>query len=297
MSETLNWCEIGPTKTPRFDVLSQFLTSQGIQNQFTFVEADDATLGDKILEVQKQKQIIRFHPKNYDKISTFIQNNLRDLEALKAIDTLMYDSKNGYWPAIILREAVFEYLTQKVKNLDVMQKAFIVGTCGTARACIAALVKLGFSKINITGGEDQEGQALIADFKEIFFNVAFEYTKRSDVTILPGVHGLVVNTFSVLESEIVPVEIYYFNFLKKGGLVIDMIDVPVESPFTKIANDIGAQVVAGYEISAFYDLLWVEKVTGRKLDLAAYQALLKTGLEQVSYDKNKVQKILEEFQM
>jgi hypothetical protein len=293
----LNWCEIGPTETHRYKVLSEYLKSQGIENQFTFIKSETSNLKDKIQEAQSLKQFIRFHPAVFDKITTNISNSRRDLDALKTIDCLMYDAKRGYWPEILLRDAILEYLTLKIKNLDISQKVFIAGTCGLARAAIAALVKLGYSHINIMGEEDESAQYVIKDFKEIYFNVQFDHTKRKDVTILPGTHGLLVNTVSILESLNFPSEIYYFNFLKKGGLVIDLIDVPPETPLVKIAKDIGAQAVLGYEIFGYYDLNWVEKVTGQKLDLEAYLKLLKTNLDQVSYDKNKIQKILAEFQI
>lgn len=295
--EELKWCEIGPAKTHRFEVLSQYLNSKGIKNQFTFIEATPENLSEKILEAKNQKLFIRFNSKFFDIASVKLQNNLRELETLKAVDSLMFDAKKGYWPEILFRDSLFEYLTHNVKSLDVMQKALVVGTCGLARACIATLVKLGFSKINITSKDDQAAADLIKDFKEIFFNVEFEYTKRSDVTILPGTHGLVINTFSLLDTDDFPNEIYYFNFLKKGGLVIDLVDIPTETPFLKIALDIEARVIAGYEAMSFYDLKWVEKATGQKAELQPYSQLLKTNLDQVEYDKNKVKAVLDEFQM
>jgi shikimate 5-dehydrogenase len=222
---------------------------------------------------------------------------LRELEILKAVDTLLYDEKRGYWPEILFRDALFEYLTHTVKNLDIMQKAFVIGTCGLARATISTMIKLGFSKINITSQDEQSAESLIKDFSEIYFNVQFEYTKRGDVTILPGTHGLVVNTFSALDNDDFPNEIYFFNFLKKYGLVMDLVEIPIETPFLKIAQDIEARVVHGYEALGFYDLLWVAKATGQKLDFEAYKPLLKSHLESVSYDKNKLQKILDEFQI
>jgi hypothetical protein len=296
MSE-LNWCEIGPEKTHRNEVLSEYLKSQGIQNQFTFIKTEISEIKSKIEEAQSLKQFIRFHNKFLECISANISNNRRETDTLKAIDSLMYHNDRGYWPEVFLKDAISEYLTLKVKNLDVSQRAFIVGSCGVARAAISALVKLGFSNINITAESDEEALALTKDFKEMYFNVQFDCTKRKDVTILPGAHGIVINTLSILDSNNFPTEIYYFNFLKKGGLAVDLVDVPPETPFTKIAKDIGAQFLSGFELMGYFDLKWVEKATGQKLELAPYLTLLKTKLEQVSYDKTKVEKILADFQI
>lgn len=297
MGDILKWCEIGSTQTHRYNVLSQFLSQEGVQNEFRFIEVNESNLKEKIEEAKSQNFNIRFHPTLFDKVSGNIENNLKEIETLKSIDGLVYESEKGYWPEILLRESIFEYLTMRVKALDVSQKAFVVGSSGLARAGISALIKLGFSKINLTCEDDTSADLVIEDFKKIFFNVEFEHTKRSDVTILPGTHGLVLNTISILDSASIPTEIFYFNFLKKGGLVVDVVDLPIDSPLTKIAEDIGAEVIRGFEILAHYDLNWVQKLTGQKLSLEPYQKALENHLSQVEYDKNKVQKILEEFQM
>lgn len=293
----LKWCEIGPTKTHRYDFFSQFLTTNGIENQFTFIEANKENLREKIEEAKATKQFIRFHPKLFDQVSLSIENNLRELEILKSVDTLFYDERQGYWPESLFRESFFEYLTHVIKNLDIMQKALVIGTCGIARASISALIRLGFSQINITSYDDKSAESLIKDLSEIYYNVHFEYTNQSDITILPGTHGLVLNTLSVLEDEEFPIAIYFFNFLKKNGLVIDLSEIPVETPFLKIALDIEARAIYGYEALGFFDLNWVFKATGQKLDFESYKGFLKPKLESVTYNKAKIQKIIDEFQI
>lgn len=293
----LNWCEIGLEKSPRNEILSEYLKNKGIPNQFSFIKSEISELKEKIKEAQNAKQHIRFHPAFLEHVSKNIGNSTRELDAIKSIDSLMYDAKLGYWPENLLKESILECLTLKIKNLDVSQQTFVIGSDGVARSAITALIKLGFSKINVTGEDDDETLSLIKEYKNLFFNVDFGFVKRNDVTILPGSHGLVVNAVSVLESKNFTTEIYYFNFLKKGGLVIDLVDVPPETPFIKIAKDIGAQAVFGYEVFGYFDLRWVEKVTGQKLELLPYLEHLKSQLENATYDKIKVQKILTDFQI
>lgn len=295
--ETINWCEIGPKKVVRFEILSKFLTSQGIKNEFTFLESSSENLEEVISQAKKDRKFIRFHPDLFDKVSGHLDNTFRDFKLLNSTDSLIFEESGQYWPDIVMRESLFEFLVHKVKALDVSQKVFCIGTCGMSRSVLSALIKLGFSKFAITGGSAEEASQLIADFGKIYFNVSMEYVQRSDVTILPGTHGMVVNTLSALDTDDFPNEIYYFNFLKKGGLVLDLVDLPTETPFLKIAADIGAQAISGYEALGFYDMVWLEKVIGKRLSSDLYINTLKTELENVEYNKEKIQKILQEFQL
>jgi hypothetical protein len=297
MSEIFKWCEIGKKQTHRYEVLQKFLVQNNIPNEFQFIEADESNLSDKIQEAQKSNFFIRFEPGLWEMVSAHVVQNKIDLGTLKAIDALLLGVEKTYWPEIIFKAALIEYLTSTIKNLDVSQKALVIGADGLARATISSLVKMGFSNINITNDDLEVTKKLVDDFKEMYFHVKFEVTNRKDVTILPGVHGLVVSTYSVLENSEFLGEICYFNFLKKGGLVIDMVDFPLESPFLRIAEDIGAKVIHGFDIFSYYDLVWVQKVSGKVLDFNSYATLVKDHLQGVPYDKSKLQKIFDEFQL
>lgn len=295
--ETIRWCTLGPKKIIRHEIFSRFMTSQGIKNEYQFIETPVENLSEAILKAQDEKLFIRFHPSYFDKAPKHIGNSFRESKLLNSADSLIFEEGGSYWPSLVARDSLFEFLAAKVKNLDVNQNVFCIGTCGLTRSVLAALIKLGFSKINITGGNRDEAEKLISDFSQIYFNVSLQFTQKSDVTILPGIHGLVVNTLSALDGDEFPTEIYYFNFLKKGGLVLDLVDVPPETPFLKIADDIGAQSIAGYEALGFYDIVWLERVIGKRLGFEAYTEILKVELANADYDKEMIQKILQEFQL
>ncbi len=292
----LKWCEIGPRKTVRYEIFSKFLKTQGIDNEFHFIETPIENIESVLEQAQKDKLSIRFHPAFFDKLSGKLSNTFREFKLLNTVDSVILEGDDQHWPDIVLIDALSQFLAHKLKSLDVSQKVFCIGTCGVARAVLSGLIKLGFSDINITGHSREEAEQLISDFEKIYFNVSFEFTQRSDVTILPGVHGLVVNTLSPLHTEDFPSEVYYFNFLRKGGLVLDLVELPVATPFLKIASDIGAQTVSGYEALGFWDIVWLERAIGQRLPPDAYITHLKAELENVEYDKQKIQKILQDFQ-
>ena len=292
----MKWCEIGLKKNLRNDTLVAFLQKNAVASEFQFIEATQENFKDKLTEAKSQFEVIRIHPALMHLASQTIDRSFQELVRMGTVDTLI-KQQDKFWPESLLRESMFQFLTSKVKNMDVQQEALVIGACGVSRAVAAALIKLGFSQINITSDSVEKINEMADDFKKIYFNTHFKTTPKEELTLLPGVHGIVVNTFDFDESEDFLNDLYFFNFLKKGGWAIDFSDVPLETPFIHIAKDIEAHTVSGYEFNSFYDMIFVQKVFGKVLGVNDYKDHLKQDLEKATYDKDKYQKILTEFQV
>ena len=114
---------------------------------------------------------------------------------------------------------------------------------------------------------------------------------------MPGVHSVVVNTLDFVEHDDFLNELYYFNFLRKGGVVIDLAETPVETPFLRIAKDIHATTYVGYQLWCLYDFLWVQKFIRQPFDIKSYEAAVKMHLEKQPFNQDVMKKIFEEFQV
>lgn len=292
----MKWCEVGPEKSLRNEFLSQYLLQRSIKQEYVHLELNKENFKEEIQKIEKEYGAVRIHPLLWGVASQSVSKAFRELIRIGSVDSITL-SRGQFWPDNFFREAVVQALTIKVKNIDVSQMGLIIGTNGVVRSLAAALVRLGFSKINIIDPEDQDAQEIIRDLSDIFFNTQFKNIPKDDLTLLPGVHGIVANTLLFDTHESFLNDLYYFNFLKKGGVVLDISDVPVEPPFIHIGKDIGATAVLGFEVNSYFDKLWVKKVFDYDLDLKDYEASLKTALEKAPYNKDQYQKVLEEFQV
>ncbi|MEQ1879281.1 MAG: hypothetical protein ABL958_21780, partial [Bdellovibrionia bacterium] len=100
----------------------------------------------------------------------------------------------------------------------------------------------------------------------------------------PGMHSLVVNTTPLVENNEIVRELQFYNFMKEGGAVIDMIMVPPVTPLLEEAEQIGAKIVRGFEIAAEVDAVWVKKAFGISIDLNAYSTALGQKMAEVPID-------------
>jgi shikimate 5-dehydrogenase len=151
-------------------------------------------------------------------------------------------------------------------SLDLNASAFIVGATPETRSAVAALVRIGFRRVNLTGTNDKRGEEMLKDFKKTYFNVQFSFTPRSMITQLPGVHSVAVNTLSMNDDPSQLSELFYFNFLKSGAVWIEVPFTTGNSPLIQEARNVGADVRESAQVSARCDQAWAESCFKVRLD-------------------------------
>ncbi len=291
------WAEISLKKSERYELLSAVLSELGINNQFQHFSSQVSNLGELIETVKKDHHSIRFGFELWDSLSDHVNQTYTQTLRLRAVDAIYLDSKDGWWPHLSFDDAISYYLSDYEKSLVTTDPVFVIGSGGLARAVISGLIKMGYAKINIACINKDEALQIQNDFQKIFFNTTFSYTERDNVTLLPGVHNIVINTLDFPEKDEFLRDLYYFNFLKKNGIVVDLNEVPIETPLTYIAKDINAKIIYGYEVLSYGDFLWARIATQKELDWKSYQKRIAEKLSSYKVAEDVIKQILEEFQI
>ena len=195
------------------------------------------------------------------------------MQLLKSADSLV-KINDKWW----LRSAVYHSMQRKLaeigQRLDLESSVLVVGAGAMARVAIASFVKAGFKKFNISNKFDDQANELIKDLKRVYFNIEFHFVPKDELILLPGTNGVLVNTTPMVPQNDILEELYYFNFLKSGGIAIDFVLIPPETPLLVEAQDIGVYTVKGYEIASRADMIWAEWCFNVKLDHHKYQEKL-----------------------
>lgn len=198
---------------------------------------------------------------------------------------LLFIKRNGsLWPRSLYDEALVSAISNNFKLLDLMAPALVAGAGAESRFIVSALAKIGFNKISLTDQNAKRGIALVEDLKKKFFNVEFKYVKFETITTLPGVYSLVVNATPLnLENQVLD-ELYFFNFLKAQGVVIDISLVPPLTPLLSEAEEWGARLLSGDVVAAEYDSLIIKEVLGVSLNKVDYCTALRSLATSVPFD-------------
>lgn len=278
------WCEIGfrertAFETSRFEKLNSELKALGLESSFELITCTPETLDATIETAKSRFDSIRFA----GEAGTSALKNMTQVPAgiatLRTSDSLL--KENGvWWPRCHLVDGINQTFAASESNIDIGGSVFILGAGSKARAVIAALSKIGFARINISDPDDEKSTALVEELKRSYFGVQFQQTPRNLVTQLPGVCSIAVNTVDAGEDAAGATELAYFNFLKTGGLWLDLALFPLNQNLQAEAVSVGGILLDGFEVLARTDALWLEALCSTKgttvhsVDVSAYARTL-----------------------
>ncbi len=285
MSEkpVIKWAEIASQGSRlRFDYLSKFLTDAGIPNKLDYIECSAEDFPKKIREVMATYDHIRVGSPFGEKVPLEVDQLPMVTLTQKAADCLIKE-EGRWWARSMLTEGLAREVAV-VKRLDIAETAFIIGTGASCRAVIAALLKMGFKKFNMTERIEERGRKILKDLQSTYFGVDFRFTPQAAVTMLPGTHSIVVNTTPFVASNDLLNELYYCNFLKPNGVVIDLTLVPTETPLLKAVKQVEGRIIHGYEVASLVDLHWVKTSMKHSLDIDKYTEGFKALCDSTAFD-------------
>lgn len=280
----MRWCEIAleqrvQSRRRRFEKLNEEFRACGVASSSEILSATEQTL-ESVLEQAKQTyEAIRFSPE----VGSLVLKTLTQIPAgvatLKTADALV--KENGtWWPRCFLVDGLMQTFSSSVTSVDFTGSVFLLGAGGKTRAVAAALSRIGFGRIIIADPDDERSAALVEDLKRSYFGVQFQQTTRGLVTQLPGICSIAVNTLESGEDAANAAELAYFNFLKTGGLWLDLALFPLSLTLQTEAVSVGGELLNGFEVLARTDALWFESAYSTKgetpppFDIARYMQSL-----------------------
>lgn len=285
MADTLKLIEL--TEKPwdaRWKALSQFLLKHDVSLQTAIIEATPESLGEAVKNVLgSDAQLCRLSPRLSSFVFGHIPQKMEKSAKVGAADLLKKD-KGGWWPQSCLVETFLKVLSQRIGLLDLTAPALVIGVDGAARQIVGALARTGFARVNVVEASAEAGPAFVREMKSQYFQVALEHIPFESITTLPGIHSLVVNTLPLeFENELLD-EIYFFNFLRESGVVVDFNLIPSATPMIEEAKQLGARHLSGDFIAAEQDLHMIELALGRKFPVEEYRVALRAEADAVPYD-------------
>jgi shikimate 5-dehydrogenase len=272
------WIEIATENNKiRYETLSKVMTENGFANSVDFAIVKTDELSVKLPEILEKYDGIRVGRGLGELIVPYFQGNPVLVNQIQAADAII--KKYNKWS--LLSNAVdglSRVLASFGEHLDLSSSALIVGTGAASKVAITALFRIGFKKFAISSLDPQKVENMIEELKRTLFGVHFQLVPKEGLILLPGTHGVLVNTTPMTSDNPLLNELYYFNFFKQGGIAIDFTILPVETPVIIGAKEIGALAIYGHQICAYTDQLWFEQISGLTFPIQKYSEELRSAL-------------------
>jgi len=259
------WVEIAlQNNRVRHEALSLFLRDSGFENSVDFIETGEEDFKKNLPAWLAQFDSIRVGHGLGEVVVPLFNRHGMVVERIRAADSIM-KIDGEWWLRAYAVDGFSRILSRVGKKFDLDSRVLLVGTGAAARVAMTALFRVGFRQFTVSNLEEKKATAFIGDMKKFLLGAVITFVPREGLILLPGQHGVLVNTTQLAKDNPLLEDLYYFNFFKTGGLAIDFSISPVETPLLIGARDVGASCVHGYQISACTDIIWAEEVMGRAL--------------------------------
>ncbi len=264
------WIEIAEvSQKGRYDFLSSYLSSQGIENSWSHMVATNETVLEviKIAKASCDQIIID------EKFGNLMRDNLVELSTkhyFSPTSDSIFKQDGKWFPRSFLEDSFIETLNKNVDNFDIQAGALIIGSGTLARIAINGLLKVGYKKISVCDKNKEDVDSFFADFSKRNFNLNLKFVSQDELAYLPGTHSILVNTLPTDSENDLMNDLFYFNYLNKDAVVIDLNLYPVESPLLLQAKDLDIHLVDGYKFYALQDFYWMQAVSNKKFSWDGY---------------------------
>jgi shikimate 5-dehydrogenase len=263
------WVEISSIlHESRFTCLSSELAKAGIENQVEYIQVSDKDTFEKVLtEVKERFTQVRVGGLLCELLPSLLERMPANLLSLKAADAMLLTA-GEWWPHNFLTEGLGRALVKDLKTLDLSGGAFILGANCEARAVVASLIRLGFTRFSISDPDNDRGQKFVDSIRTTYFGVTCQFVARHSITQLPSVHTMAVNVIEPGADDGALGELFYFNFLRSGGVWLDLA-LPGSQELEAEARAVGSRIESGYNVAAWTDFLWAKEAFGVDLDVTS----------------------------
>jgi hypothetical protein len=268
----------------RWGVLRDFLMAGGVDLATEIKVATFETLKESVHEIiQSDAHLCRIDDVFVPYVSKLLPNTTYGVDSLHSTGLLVRE-KQAWWPKPLIDDAFTRSVSARIGQVDLNAAALVIGSQGSSKLVVSSLVRMGFFQVNIADHDKSKGDETVKELRKKFFDTKFDYIPTQDLTLLPGVHSIVVNTNPLSENDELYAELHFFNYLKPGGVVVDLTLVPSRTPLIIEAEHWGANYLEGDQIATDRDLLMVEEQLKIKIDPQNYRIQLRKIVDAVPFD-------------
>ncbi len=190
---------------------------------------------------------------------------------LECFDSFILEDGKWY-PRILLFETLRSLIVERVKDLDNRAAAYVIGEGEEARVAASVLTDLGFSKILFIGTDRTRLEKIQRLLARKFIGVDFQILPAEDMTTQTIQAGVLINCTSLSDKAQLQSDISYFNFMKRNGLVMDLILEAENSPILEEAQRAELRVISISDVYLSRDLLFLKRLDLlSKISIEAYK--------------------------
>lgn len=174
----------------------------------------------------------------------------------------LFFRKNGVlWPHLLLKDTVHSLVVQNQSSVNHRGSVLIVGSGAEAIASCFALVEMGYRHLTLVIEESSQQRETLELLGKALFDVTVDTLDRENLIHLSGVYSLLLCFEDLVAQAELQTALLYFNYLIRGGLIINFRTSIQETAFYEEALAIRAKVLDLADVQVHQEIGALRKVT------------------------------------
>ncbi|KYG64340.1 hypothetical protein AZI87_13995 [Bdellovibrio bacteriovorus] len=249
---TLKFVDIRPEGPSVFAKYLDFLSRQ---KSWGWVVEHHATFS---AEVMEGATAVKIAPSLSDEILPQLRVLPTQVRTSQVLDSFFQD-EGGWYPRLILHEAIRSVLVQEARDLDIRAPGFVVGESKEARVAAGVLAEMGVSEIFLVGDPAVlEPQKHVLSRQQL--GIRFNILNPDDLTLQAVSAGVMINTMDLRQNKSLLTDLSYFNFMKRAGYALDLNLFPLENLLLEEAERADLKVLPPVLVAETFTRLWFQRL-------------------------------------
>jgi shikimate dehydrogenase len=209
--------------------------------------------------VQEGALAIRYSPEESGIILQQFPHLPTAVRWLETSDMLVLEA-GEWWPRLFIYDTLCKIVVQRFRDLDIGLHCYIIGANHLGRVAAAAMTTIGFSKLSLVDEDETKLAREVAFLKRYLLGVEIQGVPASTLTIQTKAGSMMLNALSLPDDSAVLKDLSYFNFMKRGGVVVDISECCDRNLLLEEAERADLKVLSGLEVQAQSDVDLLAKV-------------------------------------
>lgn len=173
----------------------------------------------------------------------------------------VFSNLHGRWePNLLLEEGMRDAILHHAKGLDTKGAAYIIGNGAQMRVLASVALSLGFQRLYLVSENDEDLEIQKAQLARMYMGSNLTTLPADSLTLQTIEASLLMNSLDLSQLPDVAGDLSYFNFMRQGGLVMDLNVWPIENPVLEEASRAGLRVVSPLDLHAQMETAFLDSL-------------------------------------
>lgn len=171
---------------------------------------------------------------------------------LETADSLVLE--NGqWWPRLTYYEALRGLIVSRFRDLDISLNSYVIGANHMGRVAASVMARLGFNQVSLVDEDSDKLNREVELLRRYLFGVQIDAVPAHTLTVQEKPGSLMLNTLYMQDDSTVLGDLSYFNFMKTGGVVVDVSECATHNRLLEEAERADLKILSGLEVQARLD--------------------------------------------